>query len=75
MQPTFLNAQQVCVRFNLSRSSLYKLCRRGELPRPRHFGKAARWSVADLEAVERAVRSSNAPTLEDQPLPPASSIE
>jgi excisionase family DNA binding protein len=55
MQPAlYLTADQVAERYAISRSTVYELVARGELPASQHFGRAARWRVADLEASERA---------------------
>jgi excisionase family DNA binding protein len=55
MQPTlYLTAPQVADRYGISRSTVYELVGRGELPAPKHFGRAARWRLAELEATERA---------------------
>lgn len=54
-QALFINAKEVCARRGISRTTLYELVARGELPGPYHFGRSARWSVAELEANELAI--------------------
>lgn len=49
----YLNASQVAEHFGISRGLVLKMVRQGTLPKPRHFGRAARWRLADLEAMER----------------------
>lgn len=52
-QTLYLTANQVAARYGVSRTTVYDLVGRGDLPAPQHFGRAARWRIADLEAVDQ----------------------
>ncbi|MGH6956964.1 MAG: helix-turn-helix transcriptional regulator [Caulobacteraceae bacterium] len=54
----YLTASQVCARLGLSRTTLYDLVKRQVLAPPIKFGRASRWSLAELEACERALATA-----------------
>lgn len=49
MTREFLSGQDICSQFSISRTTLYRLVKTGELQKPIKFGRASRWpkSVVD----------------------------
>lgn len=47
------NIRQVCRRFDVGRSQIYKLIVRDLFPRPRKMGRRSIWTDADLDAYEK----------------------
>ena len=48
-----LNVHQVCLRYSVSRSTVFRLLQSGDFPRPLKVGKVLRWTVERLEQWER----------------------
>jgi predicted DNA-binding transcriptional regulator AlpA len=45
-----LRPRDLCERLRVSRSSLYEMVRRGDLPRPSKLGRSSVWRVEDISA-------------------------
>lgn len=52
VEPKYLTAEQCAVRFAISLRHFKYLVASGEMPRPIHFGKSARWSIDVLQEFE-----------------------
>ena len=46
----YVTVKQLQQELNMSRSSIYQLCRRGILPQGIRLGRSRRWSIADIQA-------------------------
>lgn len=54
---TWLSDKQVAARYSVSRITVWRWCRNGNLPEPRKLGEnTTRWHVADLDAHDARVR-------------------
>ena len=47
---TFMSAQQLSKALGISRSGLFQLAQRGELPKGVKIGKSRRWAVSEINA-------------------------
>ena len=56
-----LDARQAAALLGISTRHLHALVSRGELPRPVHFGKSARWDRAALESWLRDLHAAANP--------------
>ena len=56
-----LTANEVAAILKISRSTVYKMIHRGELPPPLHVGGGSRWRRSDIEQVLDQVRKLNPP--------------
>lgn len=45
----FATASEIASLFNLSRSSVHKLSKKGEFPKPLQIGRCLRWNVEDVQ--------------------------
>ena len=48
-QGAFMNAQQLSQALGISRSGLFQLVRRGELPAGYRFGHSRRWCLGEVQ--------------------------
>lgn len=61
--PLYLSDNQLAARFGISRNSIWRLVKTGQLPAPiKLFKSTTRWRLSDIEAFEaaRAAESSKA---------------
>lgn len=45
-----LRPRDLCDRLRVSRSNLYEMIRRGDLPRPSKLGRSSVWKASDVAA-------------------------
>lgn len=48
----YLRARDLCERFGISKSTLYKMLGEGHLPRPIRVSGVVRWPLAEIEGFE-----------------------
>lgn len=52
---TFLSVEQVAIRYNVSKDTIWRWRREGDFPKPIRLGpKVSRWRLSDLETYEAA---------------------
>jgi predicted DNA-binding transcriptional regulator AlpA len=57
----FLSRDEICRRWGISRATSYRYSREGFLPKPVRLGPgAARWPLAEIEALERRAAEDRA---------------
>ena len=52
----YLNANQLAQSLGLSRSAIYGLMRKGELPHGIKIGRSRRWSIKDIQATLQTMK-------------------
>ena len=53
----FMSATELSKAFSISRSNIFKLARRGVLPRGILIGHSRRWAVSDIERALQAMKA------------------
>jgi prophage regulatory protein len=56
----FLTVKQVIARTGLSRSTIWRLVRKGDLPSPIKIGRSVRWRESDLDKWEEEIAQQTA---------------